>query len=161
MSPQQLQQFNEMAQKLESLEQWKREREQNLISDPLDRASKQVVYKDVPLFKSKEAAVLSPIVTFQQNTTEGGSATEVFEVDGLLVGDVIFTQIINNGTNNESILQATVTGDNELTVVFSGDPDDDLVFNVIAFRSGSILQNALMTFEVNGFDYQFPYIAND
>lgn len=68
-----------------------------------------------------------------QLTTVGGSPTEVFTVTGANPGDFILTQLVNDGTNNVSILSADVTGVNQITVVFSADPGNDAIFNYAVF----------------------------
>ncbi len=72
-----------------------------------------------------------------QPTTSGGNATEAFTVTGALAAsDRAFVQIVNNGTNNVTVLQAVVTNDT-LTITFSGDPAADTVFNYQLIRAAS------------------------
>lgn len=72
-----------------------------------------------------------------QPTTSGGSATEAFTVTGALAAsDRAFVQIVNNGTNNVTVLQAVVTNDT-LTITFSGDPAADTVFNYQLIRAAA------------------------
>lgn len=72
-----------------------------------------------------------------QPTTTGGSATEAFTVTGALAAsDRAFVQVVNNGTNNVTVLQAVVTN-NTLTITFSGDPAADTVFNYQLLRAAS------------------------
>jgi hypothetical protein len=72
-----------------------------------------------------------------QPTTTGGSATEAFTVTGALAAsDRAFVQIVNNGTNNVTVLQAVVTNDT-LTITFSGDPAADTVFNYQLIRAAA------------------------
>ena len=77
----------------------------------------------------------SPIASYVKDTgqltTVGGSATEAFTVAGISTTDFCFTQLVNDGTNNVSILSANITAANTLTVVFSGDPSSDTVFNYL------------------------------
>ncbi len=80
----------------------------------------------------------SAVIKFNsQLTTTGGSATEAFTVTGALAAsDRAFVQIVNNGTNNVTVLQAVVTNDT-LTITFSGDPAADTVFNYQLIRAAS------------------------
>lgn len=72
-----------------------------------------------------------------QPTTTGGSASEAFTVTGALAAsDRAFVQIVNNGTNNVTVLQAVVTNDT-LTITFSGDPAADTVFNYQLIRAAA------------------------
>ncbi len=72
-----------------------------------------------------------------QPTTSGGSATEAFAVAGALAAsDRAFVQVVNNGTNNVTVLQAVVTNDT-LTITFSGDPAADTVFNYQLIRAAA------------------------
>jgi hypothetical protein len=80
----------------------------------------------------------SAVIKFNsQVTTTGGSATEAFTVTGALAAsDRAFVQIVNNGTNNVTVLQAVVTNDT-LTITFSGDPAADTVLNYQLIRAAS------------------------
>ena len=79
----------------------------------------------------------SHIVAFAgQGTTTGGSATEAIAVTGALVSDLAFVQMVDNGTNNVTIIDAVVTADT-LTVTFSGDPSSDTVINFQLLRAAS------------------------
>ncbi len=66
-----------------------------------------------------------------------GIAPEAFAVAGALAAsDRAFVQIVNNGTNNVTVLQAVVTNDT-LTITFSGDPSNDTVFNYQIIRAAA------------------------
>lgn len=70
-----------------------------------------------------------------QLTTVGGAAAEAFAVAGAVAAtDRAFVQVVNDGTNNRTVLQAVVTN-NTLTITFSGDPGNDLVFNYQIIRA--------------------------
>jgi hypothetical protein len=72
-----------------------------------------------------------------QPTTVGGSATEAFTVTGAVgATDRAFVEIVNNGTNNVTVLQSVVTN-NTLTITFSGDPAADTVFNYQLIRAAA------------------------
>ncbi len=72
-----------------------------------------------------------------QPTSVGGNATEAFAVAGALAAsDRAFVQIVNNGTNNVTVLQAVVTNDT-LTITFSGDPGNDTVLNYQLIRAAA------------------------
>lgn len=77
----------------------------------------------------------SHVVKFaDQETTVGGAAAEAFTVTGAAATDLAFVQIVDNGTNNVTVLQAVVTL-NTLTVTFSADPGADCVFNYQLLRA--------------------------
>lgn len=72
-----------------------------------------------------------------QVTTVGGAATEAFTVTGAVGStDRAFVQVVDNGTNNVTVLQAVVTN-NTLTVTFSGDPGADTIINYQIIRAAS------------------------
>ena len=76
------------------------------------------------------------IVFAGQPTTVGGAAAEAITVTGALNTDLAFVQLVNDGTNNVSILSAVVTADT-LTVTFSADPGNDAVINYQIVRATS------------------------
>lgn len=77
----------------------------------------------------------SHIVKFGgQHTTVGGGAAEAITVTGALVTDLAFVQLVDDGTNNVSVLSAAVTADT-LTVTFSADPGNDAVINYQLIRA--------------------------
>jgi hypothetical protein len=71
-----------------------------------------------------------------QSTTVGGAASEAFTVTGIAATDLAFVQIVDNGTENVTALQAVCTT-NTLTVTFSADPDTDTVFNYQILRAAA------------------------
>lgn len=74
---------------------------------------------------------------FGQVTTVGGAAAEAFAVAGALAAsDRAFVQVVDNGTNNVTVLQAVVTNDT-LTVTFSADPGNDAVINYQLIRAAA------------------------
>ncbi len=90
--------------------------------------------------KAKLAATVRPshmIVFAGSPTTVGGAAAEAFAVAGAVAAtDKAYVQMVDNGTNNVSVLQAVVTN-NVLTVTFSADPGNDAVFNYQLIRATS------------------------
>ncbi len=80
----------------------------------------------------------SAVIKFNsQVTTTGGSPTEAFVVTGALAAsDRAFVQVVNNGTNDVTVLQAVVTNDT-LTITFSGDPSNDTVLNYQLIRAAA------------------------
>lgn len=88
--------------------------------------------------KAMLAATVRPssmIVFSGTPTTVGGSATEAFVVTGALAAsDHAYVQVVNDGTGNRTVLQAVVTNDT-LTITFSGDPGNDLIFNYQIIRA--------------------------
>lgn len=72
-----------------------------------------------------------------QVTTVGGAADEAFTVTGAVAAtDRAFVQVVDNGTNNVTVLQAVVTT-NTLTVTFSADPGNDCIINYQLIRAAS------------------------
>jgi hypothetical protein len=77
----------------------------------------------------------SHVVKFAgQDTTNGGAAAEAFAVPGILVTDLAFVQIVDDGTNTVTALLAVCTADT-LTVTFSADPVADTIFNYQILRA--------------------------
>lgn len=69
-------------------------------------------------------------------TTTGGAAAEAITVNGVLATDLAFVQMVDDGTNNVTVLQAATSADT-LTVTFSGDPGNDAVINYQIIRAAS------------------------
>jgi hypothetical protein len=90
--------------------------------------------------KAMLAATVRPshmIVFAGKPTTVGGAAAEAFAVVGAVAAtDNAFVQMVDNGTNNVTVLQAVVTND-VLTVTFSGNPGNDAIFNYQIIRATS------------------------
>ena len=79
----------------------------------------------------------SSIIKFDgQYTTVGGSAAEAITVTGALATDRAFVQMVNDGTNGTTVLEAVMTS-NTLTVNFSADPGNDAVINYMIIRTAS------------------------
>lgn len=79
----------------------------------------------------------SSIIKFDgQHTTVGGSPAEAITVTGALSTDRAFVQMVDNGTNNTTVLEAAVTS-NTLTVTFSGDPGNDAIINYMLIRTAT------------------------
>ncbi len=79
----------------------------------------------------------SHVVKFAgQPTTVGGNAAEAITVTGALVSDLAFVQMVDDGSNDVTIVNAVVTADT-LTVTFSADPGNDAVINYQLLRAAS------------------------
>lgn len=79
----------------------------------------------------------SHVIRFaDQATTAGGAAAEAITVTGAAATDLAFVQMVDNGTNNVTIVDAVVTT-NTLTVTFSGDPGNDCVINYQLINAAS------------------------
>lgn len=89
---------------------------------------------------AKLATGISPaaVVKFAgQVTTAGGAAAEAITVTGAVAAtDRAYVQMVDNGTNNVTIVSAVVTT-NTLTVTFSGDPGADTIINYQLLRAAS------------------------
>ena len=71
-----------------------------------------------------------------QPTTSGGAAAEAITVTGAAATDLAFVQMVDDGTNGTTIIDAVVTT-NTLTVTFSADPGADAVINYQLLRAAS------------------------
>lgn len=71
-----------------------------------------------------------------QPTTAGGAAAEVITVAGVVGTDLVFAQMVDNGTNNTTIVSAAA-GTGSITVTFSGDPGADAVINYQVLRAAT------------------------
>ena len=71
-----------------------------------------------------------------QATTSGGAAAEAITVTGAAATDLAFVQMVDDGTNNTTIINAVVTL-NTLTVTFSADPGADAVINYQLLRAAA------------------------
>ncbi len=95
---------------------------------------------DANVTLAKLAAGITPshVIKFaNQVTTVGGAAAEAFTVTGAVgATDRAFVQVVDNGTNNVTVLQAVVTN-NTLTVTFSADPGADAIINYQIIRVAS------------------------
>lgn len=97
----------------------------------------KILNANVTLAKLASGVTPSHIVKFAgQPTTAGGAAAEAIAVVGALVTDLAFVQMVDNGTNNVTIVDAVVTADT-LTVTFSADPGNDAVINYQLLRAAS------------------------
>lgn len=68
-----------------------------------------------------------------RRTTAGGSAAEAISIPGLLTTDIVTVQMVNNGTNDVTIISASAAA-STLTVTFSGNPGSDTVINILVAR---------------------------
>lgn len=98
----------------------------------------KILNANVTLAKLATGIAPSHVIKFaNQVTTVGGAAAEAFTVTGAVAAtDRAFVQVVDNGTNNVSVLQAVVTA-NTLTVTFSGDPGADTIINYQLIRAAS------------------------
>lgn len=98
----------------------------------------KILNANVTLAKLASGITPSHVIKFaNQVTTVGGAAAEAFTVTGAVAAtDRAFVQVVDNGTNNVTVLQAVVTT-NTLTVTFSADPGNDAVINYQLIRVAS------------------------
>lgn len=71
-----------------------------------------------------------------QYTTTGGGAAEAITVTGAAATDLAFVGLLDDGSNNVSILSWAVTV-NTLTVTFSADPGNDAIINYVIMNAAS------------------------
>lgn len=95
---------------------------------------------DANVTLGKLAAGITPagVIKFMgQVTTVGGAAAEAFAVAGALAAsDRPFVQVVDQGSNTVTVLEAVVTNDT-LTVTFSGNPGNDAVINYQLIRAAA------------------------
>lgn len=94
---------------------------------------------DANVTLAKLAAGIAPshVVKYAgQPTTAGGNAAEAITVTGAAATDLAFVQMVDDGTNNVTIVDAVVTT-NTLTVTFSADPGADCVINYQLLRAAA------------------------
>lgn len=98
----------------------------------------KILNANVTLAKLASGIAPSHVIKFaNQVTTVGGAAAEAFTVTGAVAAtDRAFVQVVDNGTNNVTVLQAVVTA-NTLTVTFSADPGADAIINYQLIRAAS------------------------
>lgn len=98
----------------------------------------KILDANVTLAKLATGIAPAAVIKFaSQVTTVGGSATEAITVTGAVAAtDRAYVQVVNNGTNNVTVLQAVVTT-NTLTITFSGDPAADTVINYQLVRAAA------------------------
>lgn len=98
----------------------------------------KILNANVTLAKLAAGITPSHVIKFaSQVTTVGGAAAEAITVTGAVAAtDRAFVQVVDNGTNNVTVLQAVVTN-NTLTVTFSGDPGADTIINYQLIRVAS------------------------
>lgn len=75
----------------------------------------------------------SPLLVMAQYTTTGGAVGEAITITGLLATDLADVQMVDNGTNNVTVLQVACTA-NTLTVTFSSNPGADTIINYWIYR---------------------------
>lgn len=109
---------------------------EHLAADCVDAA--KIADNGVSLEHLDSGVKPSHIIKFAgTETTTGGGAAEAHTVTGLVAAtDKVSVTLIDNGTNNVTILQVAVT-DDTLTVTFSGDPGNDAIYNYIVVRAAS------------------------
>lgn len=97
----------------------------------------KILNANVTLAKLATGITPSHVIKFAgQPTTVGGAAAEAIAVAGALITDLAFVQMVDNGTNNVTIVDAVVTADT-LTVTFSADPGNDAIINYQIIRAAS------------------------
>jgi len=107
-----------------------------IASDAVTTA--KILNANVTLAKLAAGITPSHVIKFAgQATTTGGAAAEAITVTGAVAAtDRAFVQVVDNGTNNVTVLQAVVTT-NTLTITFSADPGADCIVNYQLIRVAS------------------------
>jgi hypothetical protein len=91
---------------------------------------------DANVTVAKLAVALQPshVVKFAGQHTTTNDATNVITVTGALNTDLAFVQMVDNGTNSVTVVDAVMTADT-LSVTFSGAPATDTVINYQVLRA--------------------------
>lgn len=85
--------------------------------------------------KLATAVLPSHVVKFAgEFTTAGGDADEVASVSGVVATDIVVASILDNGTNNVTLLQSAA-GTDQILFTMSGDPSTDCVISYAVFRA--------------------------
>ena len=107
----------------------------NIVADAVTNA--KIADDAVSLENLDSGIAPSHIVVYAgQPTTGGGAAAEAITVTGAAATDLAFVEMVDNGTNNTTIVSAVVTL-NTLTVTFSANPGADAVINYQLLRAAS------------------------
>jgi hypothetical protein len=108
----------------------------NIQNDAVTTA--KILNGNVTLAKLATGIAPSHVIKFGgQVTTAGGSASEAITVTGAVAAtDLAFVQVVDNGSNDVTVLQAVVTADT-LTVTFSADPGADCIINYQLIRAAA------------------------
>ena len=107
----------------------------NIVADAVTNA--KIADDAVSLENLDSGIAPSHIVVYAgQPTTAGGAAAEAITVTGAAATDLAFVEMVDNGTNNTTIVSAVVTL-NTLTVTFSANPGADAVINYQLLRAAS------------------------
>ena len=97
----------------------------------------KIANSNVTLAKLASGITPSHVIKFAgQPTTVGGAAAEAITVTGALNTDLAFVQMVDNGTNNVTVVSAVVTA-NTLTITFSADPGNDAIVNYQIIRAAA------------------------
>lgn len=97
----------------------------------------KILNANVTLAKLASGITPSHVIKFAgQPTTVGGAAAEAITVTGAAATDLAFVQMVDDGTNNVTIVNAVVTL-NTLTVTFSADPGNDAIINYQIIRAAA------------------------
>lgn len=98
----------------------------------------KILNANVTLAKLAAGITPSHVIKFGgQLTSVGGAAAEAFTVNGAVAAtDRAFVQVVDNGTNNVTVLEAVVTTDT-LTVTFSADPGAGAIINYQLIRAAA------------------------
>lgn len=94
------------------------------------------VYKNIGTLAVPKWIALSGTIVDARTTTVGGAATESFSTGAfanILATDRIHVQLVNDGTNNVSVLSAS-TAAGSASVVFSANPGNDTIINILVLR---------------------------
>jgi len=102
----------------------------------LDDAVTTAKILDANVTLAKLAAAIAPshVVKFAAQHTTTNDTTNAIEVVGALDTDLVFVQMVDNGTNSVTIVDAVVTADT-LSVTFSGAPSTDTIINYQLIRA--------------------------
>jgi predicted RecA/RadA family phage recombinase len=99
--------------------------------------SAKITDANVTLAKLAAGVTPSHVVKFAgEATTTGGAAAEDIAVAGALASDILICSLLDNGTNNVTIVQSEADAD-KIAVTFSGDPGNDAVVSYMLLRAAA------------------------
>lgn len=97
----------------------------------------KILNANVTLAKLAPGITMSHIVSAAaQATTAGGNPTENITVAGALSTDLVFVQLVDDGTNTVSVKLA-VANNGSIDVTFSADPGNDAIINYQLLRAAA------------------------
>lgn len=105
-----------------------------IVADAVTTA--KILNSNVTLAKLASGITPSHVIKFAGQHTTTASVTNAIAVAGALSTDLAFVQMVDDGTNSVTVVQAVMTADT-LTITFSGDPSTDAIVNYEIIRAAA------------------------